>query len=346
MARKTKLELTAEARLESQLRARTRDKQDVDRKYKALQDDLKRTEQALADSLRIMEHRPKIHRIRMDSGISGGQSTAVALLSDVHCEEVVTLNKTNGLNKHNPDISKRRVARFFDLVVRFIRVERVESRIDNLVLWLGGDFFSSNLHEELPAVCAMPPMEAAMFSQNMIVSGLHFLMEQEPNLKIHVVGSVGNHSRIVSKVYVSTEQEHSIEWMMYHAIAAHFAGLPNMTFQLDNSYHSYLKVYNKVVRFNHGHQVRYNMGLAGVHGPLRKKIDQVWNKQVHADLTCSGHWHTYVPAERGLAYVVNGSTIGASPYGMNFGYEDPCQAFFLIHNKYGVVGQRPLLVDM
>ena len=105
-------------------------------------------------------------------------------------------------------------------------------------------------------------------------------------------------------------------------------------------------MYEKVLRFNHGHLGwRYNDGLGGVHGPLWKVITQKWDKQIKADLTICGHYHTYTPAARGRGYIVNGSTIGAAPYGIHFGFEDPAQAFFLIHNKYGVVGQRPLLVN-
>jgi hypothetical protein len=82
-----------------------------------------------------------------------------------------------------------------------------------------------------------------------------------------------------------------------------------------------------------------------VHGPLWKVISQKWDKQLKADVTCTGHYHTYTPAAIARSYIVNGSTIGATPYSLNFGYEQPAQAFFLIHSKYGIVGQKPLLVD-
>ena len=53
-------------------------------------------------------------------------------------------------------------------------------------------------------------------------------------------------------------------------------------------------------------------------------------------------------ADRPLArsYTVNGSLIGATPYSLSYGYEDPAQAYFLVHSKYGIVGQRPLFVDI
>lgn len=347
MARKSKAELTNEARLESQLRSLDRSKREKDRKHRVLQDELAATQKALTAALEITNRKPNIFKIPSPRDRKRGEGTAVALLSDVHCEEIISASKVNYLNKHNPDISKKRVSKFFELLVRFIRVERQETEVNNLILWLGGDFFTSSESHGTPV--AFPTSIAVMFAQDMICSGIKYLCEQEPNLKIHVVGSVGNHSRKESHkpVNQANEQELSLEWIMYHAIKQVFAGDKNITFQLDNSYHSYVKVYGKTIRFNHGHiGWRYNQGLGGVHGPLWKVISQTWDNQIAADLTCCGHYHTLTPASLGRPYMVNGSTIGASPYGISYGYEEPAQMFFLLHSKYGVVGQRPLFVDM
>jgi len=347
MARKSKAEVTAEARLESQLRAKQRDKQDVDKKYRALQDDNAKLEKALADALQIMNTKPNVFKIKPQTQKSHGTSTVVALASDWHVDEIVPKHKVNYLNEHNPDIAKRRAIKFFDLLVRFIRVEREETHIDQLVLWLGGDFYTSSESHGTPV--AFDTMTAAMFAQDLLVSGIKFILEQEPELKIHLVGSVGNHSRMDKKsnVNIPREQELSIEWMMYHSIKQIFEGTPNITVQLDSSYHSYVQVYDKTIRFNHGHLGwRYNQGLGGVHGPLWKAISQVWDNQISADLTCTGHYHSWTPASLARPYMVNGSNIGVSPYGANYGYEQPAQMFFLIHSKYGIVGQRPLLVDI
>lgn len=346
MPRKTKLEVSEEAKLEAKLRAASRSKSDTDRKYKAIQDRNSELEHALSDALEVMGRRARPYRVVTRKTNGKGAATAVALLSDVHCEEVVPKHKVNYLNEHSPDISKRRVARFFELVMRFIRIEQAESSIDNLILWLGGDFFTNDMHG---APTAFPPMVAAMFAQDMIVSGIEYLRDQDDKLNIHVVCSVGNHSRqhVGKMVNQALEQEFSLEWMMYHAVKKHFDGDSNITFQLDNSYHSYVKVYDKVIRFNHGHlHFRYNKGLAGIHGPLGKVINETWNKQIRADLTCIGHYHTLIPAGLERRYIANGSTIGMAPYGLAFGFEPPAQAMFIVHKKYGIIGQRPLFVDL
>jgi hypothetical protein len=343
----TKPNVKAEARLESQLRAKSIALKQTDKKYKALQDELEKANLALADALRVMDYKPAIHKMEPAQHSNSGQATAFLLLSDVHCDEIIPKHKVNGLNSHTPDISKRRVATIFERFLRFVRVDRQETSITDLVIWLGGDFFtSSTMHD---ASVAFPPIIAVMQAQDMILSGLTFLLQNEDKVRIHVIGSVGNHSRLqgsAKPVNVSSEQEHSLEWMMYHAIKAHFSGEKRITFQLDNSYQSYFKCYNKVIRFNHGHiGWRYNDGLGGVHGPAWKVITQKWDKQIKADLTCMGHYHTYTPAALSRAYIINGSTVGVSPYSMSFGYEPPAQAYFLVHSKYGIVGQRPLFAE-
>lgn len=339
--------MNAEALLESQLRAKVNAMKSTDKKYHAIQDELEKTQTALANALQVMAYKPTIYEMNPSLNTKTGNATAFLLLSDVHCDELVPKHKVNGLNEHTPEISRKRVSTIFDRALRFIRVDRHETNVDNLVVWLGGDFFTSSMMHD--ASVAFPPITAVMFAQDMIVSGLSFLLLNENKLKIHVVCSVGNHSRLsgsMKKVNAAIEQELSLEWMMYHAIKAIFAKEKRITFQLDNSYHSYLKCYGKTIRFNHGHMGwRYNDGMGGVHGPLWKVLSQRWNNQVFAHLTCQGHYHQYTPAALGRPYIVNGSTIGVSPYSLSFGKEPPAQAYFLVHSKYGLVGQRPLFAE-
>jgi len=350
MPRKTKADIVTETKQERQLRSLQAHSKTLDRKYKSLQDQLTEAETQLEQALSIARHSPKVSSIRLPAISARGAGTVIACLSDVHCDEIVPKSKVNGLNEHNPDIARRRVQRFFDLLVRFIRVDRQETNIKNLILWLGGDFItSSEMHD---AHTAMPPVPAIMFAEELVYSGIMHLLTEEPRLNISIVCSVGNHSRIQGSnkpVNQALEQEHSLEWMMYwklRKLLSEVAG-DRVEFQIDNSYHTYVKVYDKVIRFNHGHiGWRYNDGLAGVHGPLWKAITQRWDKQIKADLTICGHYHTYTPAARGRSYIVNGSTIGLSPYSLSYGFEDPIQAYCMVHSKYGIVGQRPLLVNV
>ncbi len=329
----------------SKMRRMEQQLSDTQKQVRNLQDTIVLQEDALSNLGVLKDYEPT-PIIIIPRTKSRSESTAVALFSDLHVEEVVEKHKVDGLNEYNPKIAKRRSARFFELVVRMIKKERVDVDIFNLVLWLGGDFFSSNLHKELPAACAMPPMPAAKLSLDIITGGIEYILAELPDITISIPTSVGNHSRMTEKVYVATEQEHSVEWLMYTWLESRYKNNKRVKVTVATGANTYIDVYNRKIRFAHGHiGLKYNQGLAGIHGPLRKKIEQVWNKQVEAYMTCIGHYHQYIPSSRSSRYVVNGSVIGTSPYGMQFGHEEPTQAFFLIDRHKGLTVQIPLLVD-
>ena len=341
---KTKNQLVHESRLESQMRATKVALRDKERQYQAVADENVRLERALEGALALKNHKPHLFAIKPSKN-AGGEATAVACLSDVHWGELVPAHKVNNLNQYSPAIAKQRVSRFHELVTRFIADDRRSTRIGNLVLWWGGDIITNEMHDTPNALGVAPEVLEAMDGLH---SGLHYLLESNTNLNIHVVGSVGNHGRAFTQkpVNQAREQEQSWEWAMYNILRDRYKHEKRVTWTMDRAYHTYIQVYDKTVRFNHGHLGwRYNLGLGGVHGPLWKVISQTWDKQRRADLTVCGHYHTLTPASIGRPYMVNGSVIGVTPYGMNFGFEPPAQIYFLIHSRYGVVNQRALFLE-
>jgi hypothetical protein len=100
------------------------------------------------------------------------------------------------------------------------------------------------------------------------------------------------------------------------------------------------------VRFHHGHAVRYQGGIGGIHVPLNKSI-AAWDATLKADLTCLGHWHQFSWGRSGR-YVSNGSVIGHSAYAVRIkaAYEPPCQACVVIdHERHETTKAFPLFCD-
>jgi hypothetical protein len=85
------------------------------------------------------------------------------------------------------------------------------------------------------------------------------------------------------------------------------------------------------VRCCHGHAIRYQGGIGGIHVPLKKAI-AAWDATERADLTVIGHWHQF---SAGRNYVSNGSVIGHSAYAVRIKaeYEPPCQAAVVIDHE-------------
>ena len=77
MVTKTKKVLTAEARLESQLRAKSNEHSEQAKKYKMLQDQLQKSQRALADAVEIKGYKPKVRIIKASKTGTKGEGTAV-----------------------------------------------------------------------------------------------------------------------------------------------------------------------------------------------------------------------------------------------------------------------------
>jgi hypothetical protein len=208
------------------------------------------------------------------------------------------------------------------------------------VLALLGDFISGNIHEELLESCSLRPIDAILLAKDWLTSGIKFLL-QNTDCDFTIVTAVGNHTRITHQVHIANERGNNLEYFMYHVMAKEFANEPRVRFIIEDSYHTYLKVYDKTIRFHHGHAIKYGGGVGGLTIPVNKAIAQ-WNKTRVADLDVFGHWHQQFD---GGNFLCNGSIIGYNAFALfiKAGFEHPKQLFFLMDRKRGKTVVCPIL---
>jgi hypothetical protein len=201
---------------------------------------------------------------------------------------------------------------------------------------------SGSIHDDLEASNLLGPMDAAALVQDTIAGGIVRLLDELPDIKLTVVWSCGNHSRVTKKMRVQTEHTNSLEWLIGHSVARYFAGNERVQFVRERAYLTYLEIGKWTIRFHHGHAIRYEGGIGGLTIPAAKAIDG-WNKGRHADLDVFGHYHQLF---FGPNFVANGSLIGYSPYAVKLkaAFQQPQQAFFLIDSKYGLTVRAPILL--
>lgn len=283
----------------------------------------------------------KTFEIRIAKG-SNNEATAFIILSDWHVDEIVTAVSVNGYNRYNEKIAHSRITKVFQNALKLIEISKQDNVVKDAIIILAGDFLSGSIHEELLENTSMLPMDAMLFAQDHIASGIKFLLDNT-DLNIKAVCSVGNHSRTTDKVHISTEHGNSLEYYMYHNLARFFALNKRVTFQMDKSYHQYFKVYGDVMRTHHGHAVGFGGGVGGITIPINKKIAQ-WDKMRQAKLDIFGHFHQWLD---GGKWIVNNSLIGFSPYALKLGANPspPGQGFFLYHAKYGKTMVSPISVE-
>ena len=219
-----------------------------------------------------------------------------------------------------------------------------DTQINDIVLWLGGDFISGYIHEELLESNYLTPIEATMFVMDALSSGINYILKNT-KCRLTIPTSVGNHSRNSEKRKISTENKNSYEYLMYHMMRRQFAENDRVNFIIEDGYLTYVDIYDYKIRFHHGHALNYGGGVGGVTIPVAKAISQ-WDKETKAYLDVFGHFHTLMMDTGTSKFVLNGSLVGYSPFAVRIKapYEPPKQAFFLIDKHRGKTISAPIFV--
>lgn len=306
---------------------------------KMLLEELRVRDAQIANLLELRRSKPlpPIEHFRKPG--SQRQGVPVMLLSDLHVEEGVTSEKTNGLNEYNLDIAAECLDACAESYAWMLQDSRFDCRTG--VVWIGGDTFSGYIHEELVEANFLSPVQAVLWLQEHLEKMLRKIAALCPNLeRIIVPCNDGNHGRNTHKMRVSTRTENSLEWLMYQTLAARMSDDPRFEFQIADAVWNYLEVYNTSIAFGHGDVFRSMGGVGGVLIPIKKGFNER-AKYRKLDLMCIGHFHQRLDAGN---IIVNGSMIGVNPYAIsiNCAPEPRQQSWFLIDSEHGKCLSAPV----
>lgn len=265
------------------------------------------------------------------------------MLSDLHWGEVVDPKQINGVNKYNLEIANDRLKRLADRAVRLLGILSPTFDYPGIVVPLGGDMISGNIHDELTATNELNTMPTILDLFGALSTLIETLLEKFP--RIFVPAVTGNHGRDTKKIWNKDRHHTSFDWLLYCFLAKHFEKNDRVTFYIPDGPDAYYRVFNHRYILSHGDQFRGGDGVIGFLGPVirgdhRKRTR---NSQINMeyDSMLMGHYHSYVHMER---LIVNGSTKGYCEYSHanNFPYEVPQQALWLNHPKYGITYRMPV----
>lgn len=295
--------------------------------------------QQLENELRICnaikEYSPEEMRIVAPNNKSKGEATAFVQWSDWHVDEVVDSRTVNGMNAYNPDIVKKRALKLFENTIKLTNTQRHDIGIPYLVLQLGGDFIGGYIHDELQQTNSMSPLDGIFFSSDLIASGISYILNHGKFKGIRVICNVGNHGRLTKKMQYANGYSMNLETYLYRSLAHKFSSDKEVQFIVPESEIAHIEVYNKTMRFFHGHQVKFKGGIGGISVPLYKAIHR-WNANNHAfyNFMCDKHTYSNPTPDCQL----NGSLKGFDAYAMGngFSYQEPLQSFSLLDSKRGV----------
>jgi hypothetical protein len=270
-------------------------------------------------------------------------ATLVVMLSDTHFDEVVNPDEMEGLNAYNRQIAVMRLERWAQNVVKLARHYMSGVTYDGVVLILGGDIFTGDIHEELSLTNDDTMIGSLLFWSEQIAAVTDLLATEFK--KCHVVSVVGNHGRTTRKPRMKQRVRTNYDWLLAKMVERHFYKDKRVTFTIPESADAIINIYEHGHLITHGDQVSGGGGIGGIYPPIMRMRARKEGRYLQTGKTFKtlwlGHWHQYISTP---SMVVNGSMKGYDEYAMlmGFGFEQPQQALALITPEKNITFQAPV----
>jgi hypothetical protein len=298
-------------------------------------------------ALKLAELNPPAWTVKR--GAAGSPGVPTLFLSDLHWGERVYKAQVNGVNEYSLSIAHKRMARTVETAIHLLRIVSPKMDYPGIVVPLGGDMISGDIHDELATTNDLPTMPTVFDLFEHLVSALKTLADQFGHVFVPCVS--GNHGRNTKKIWAKNRNHTSFDWMLYNLLAKHFAtvGDKRITFYIPDGSDASYKVYGTRYLLTHGDQFRGGDGIIGAIGPLtrgrQKKLARNSAIDMPFDVMICGHWHQLIQLEH---LIVNGSMKGYDEYAYsgNFGYEVPRQALWLTHPRHKITFRMPVDCDL
>ena len=280
----------------------------------------------------------------------GGKSahTFFALASDWHSCEIVTAAETGGRNKHNQTVGQERAFGYFRDLVRLVKEQQSSFAIQDVVLWLGGDFLVGEMHGiESARSCDLAPLEEVAWVKRLLIGGLDYLLSELDVDKIRVPCNPGNHGRTTLEYRYRKANAYSYEAYLYNDLAVHYRDEKRIQFDVSEEPYKVVDCGGFRLLFHHGHELRFGGGVGGLAVPFRRMFHRV-QSTYHQDAMAIGHFHQYGANSGKDALLANGSLVGWNSYaaGKGLPFEPPAQIAGLISHSRRSIGRiLPIWTD-
>jgi len=283
------------------------------------------------------------------SGAEHGEHVPVTVWSDFHWGEVVDPDEMNGLNAYNIEIANRRLRTLVERTIRLCFDHVVAPSYPGIVVCLGGDMLSGDIHEELARTNELETPPALIDLFNALVWALGTMADAFG--RVYVPCVPGNHGRMSRKPQAKRRAFTNFDWLLYQMLRAQFANDDRLVFSVPSSGDAHFQVFGRRFFLTHGDAmgVKGGDGIIGALGPILRGTLKTRASEAKAgrdfDVAIIGHWHQYLPLPR---VVVNGSLKGYDEYARLFLRADPDvpqQALFFVHPVNGIVSHWPIYVD-
>lgn len=270
----------------------------------------------------------------------------IAFWSDWHWGEVVDVGELGGVNEFNLEIAHSRARTLVEKTIHLLTKHVVNPKYPGIVVALGGDMLSGDIHDELTATNDQPMMPCLLDLYGAMRWALTAMADRFGNVFVPCVA--GNHGRTTRKPRMKQRAFTNFDWLLYQFLARSFEGDDRIRFYVPDGPDALFSVFGHRYLLTHGDQFRGGDGIIGAIGPITRgnSRKQARNSAINMayDTMLLGHWHQYMPLHR---TIVNGSLKGYDEYANqnNFGYEPPTQALWITHPEHGITQHWPVYLD-
>jgi len=268
------------------------------------------------------------------------------MLSDLHWGEMVRPEQIGGVNAYNLTIAHKRLKTVVDTTIALCKILDPAMSYPGIVVPLGGDMVSGNIHDELAASNELNTMPTVLDLYRHLVPAIRLMADTFGHVFLPCVS--GNHDRDTKKIWSKDRNHTSFGWLLYQFLAAAFAEDKRVTFYIPDGSDALYRIYNTRYLLTHGDQFRGGDGIIGPLGPVTRG-EQKKNTRNAAvgqdyDVMEFGHFHKRMMTARLRG---NGSLKGYDEYAAdnNFGYEPASQNFWITHADHGITFDAPVYCD-
>jgi hypothetical protein len=263
--------------------------------------------------------------------------TIVLFLSDLHWGEVVRQEQVQGLNSYNKDIARRRLEKYFLNVIDLATSHWVGVPPERIVLILGGDMISGEIHDELGKTNDLTPLEAVKDLAWQLADGIASLAGAV-KCPVEVIDIPGNHGRLSRKPEAKNAVVNSFDTLVCDFVESSLRNEPGVKFYRSVSHDYVFDVYGWKFLANHGETLgsRGGTGFIGPAATAARGIKNAFHnyngQRVVLNAVLMGHFHTFLVLEGGI---VNGSLVGYNQFAQTLRVlpQPASQMFLTVHPK-------------
>ena len=271
------------------------------------------------------------------------EETLVLMLSDTHCDQVVTPDEVDGLEDFDFPVAARRAEVLIDTLLKFSQDTLSNFRFKKLVIMGLGDYTSGQIHNS-----HIRSYFGEQFTNDLAIAQLFSQMfaELAPYFEeVEVISIVGNHGRLTEKIEFDRNSVAANHDTLIMKIAqVHCQNIGNIKFDFPAGLSTIKEIQGWNFFLHHGHGKK---GSSETWARAKRKAQTIVPLHRGAiNYFCSGHFHTPgdVAVSGGATMIGNGAFLACDQYSYQNIDEAgvPSQWIFGVHSTKGVTWRLPI----